>query len=647
MLARPRASQHVVSLDWCYASGKALGGGLLCNFTNEDNVLIASVRTKTERMEELIPTMLAIAAKPGYSATIGVIDKVPPSLDESAISKLETLICEKLGLAKVLQDRFHVHHALSQHFNNCCPVYKAYAIVGWREATVVRDAQAEAHVDAMLMAGEIEKKCGDARVVKGVPLSRDEIDQLKASGHYHDLFSRRDVVVPEHVKGAEALRLGTQQWAEVTIAGTFGPPDTNNFRSPILFNGKRFCASPEIIMKVRKKGLARMLNCIPPEGSQPWTLTDDHDHNGLPIYKPNYHTCGTESWNSTQSNFTSSACGKELATASFILGNARRIVEGKVKRGEQEDLGTWDVRDALRINRWAGHGAHENMIQLTPTPPLAVAPLPDRAPEEIVIHDIGRLDDVRKGARLVPTALMLNSLKGSPVVNGLLPPATLVAFPSLAPLHVAPAHHLLERTSEVADGEEDPLQWDSPASRARLLKQGVADPRTAPQGLLKRAVRAIEWVWGSTSADRAVIAPEAATAPAPTNAPGPAITTALELSPASLPVAAPPALNASAPVLAPLQMVGEKRRGESKQQRNKFSRSNPWWCTCQAVWPNTGGRPWHEAECPRKRYADTNGAYVPNQGTRVTVMHCAGARAGEVWECVSVSKGKWVQVREV
>ena len=85
MLARPRASQHVVSLDWCYASGKALGGGLLCNFTNEDNVLIASVRTKTERMEELIPTMLAIAAKPGYSATIGVIDKVPPSLDESAI----------------------------------------------------------------------------------------------------------------------------------------------------------------------------------------------------------------------------------------------------------------------------------------------------------------------------------------------------------------------------------------------------------------------------------------------------------------------------------------------------------------------------------------------------------------------------------
>ena len=96
------------------------------------------------------------------------------------------------------------------------------------------------------------------------------------------------------------------------------------------------------------------------------------------------------------------------------------------------------------------------------------------------------------------------------------------------------------------------------------------------------------------------------------------------------------------PVLAPPpQPKRTKMENESKAQATARCRANPWWCTCQVVWPSKGGRPWHVAGCPRKLWDDTGGAHMPIVGTRVTVMACAGPRRGEVWECERVHKHGW------
>ena len=47
---------------------------------------------------------------------------------------------------------------------------------------------------------------------KGKPLSLAEITELKESGMYHKLFSAKEVTVPEHVKGIDALNLSVDRW---------------------------------------------------------------------------------------------------------------------------------------------------------------------------------------------------------------------------------------------------------------------------------------------------------------------------------------------------------------------------------------------------------------------------------------------------
>eukprot|EP00966_Prymnesium_polylepis_P050405 1166717-Prymnesium_polylepis.1 len=76
-------------------------------------------------------------------ADVCIIDKVPPSLDEQALSKLEMTIITHLGVKYVRQVRFHVSHTVSKWFNNSDPRYHYYVIILWREATVVRRAQQE------------------------------------------------------------------------------------------------------------------------------------------------------------------------------------------------------------------------------------------------------------------------------------------------------------------------------------------------------------------------------------------------------------------------------------------------------------------------------------------------------------------------
>ena len=82
--------------------------------------------------------------------------------------------------------------------------------------------------------------------------------------------------------------------------------------------------------------------------------------------------------------------------------------------------------------------------------------------------------------------------------------------------------------------------------------------------------------------------------------------------------------------------VKQQKISQSKTAATARSRANPWWCTCLPVWPAGAGRPWHALGCPRKQF-DTTGI-LPTVGTRVTVMGSAGARGGQVWECVRVKK---------
>ena len=59
---------------------------------------MASVTTKTEKIEKLIPTLVAIAKRHNVSASVAVIDKVPPSIDEFALSNLAQILITYLGV---------------------------------------------------------------------------------------------------------------------------------------------------------------------------------------------------------------------------------------------------------------------------------------------------------------------------------------------------------------------------------------------------------------------------------------------------------------------------------------------------------------------------------------------------------------------
>ena len=293
-------ARKVVAIDWCYQTGKLLGGKLLANFVNEDAVLMQSTVTKSESINELLAPMKALRERPNFSAKVAVIDKVPPSLDDTSVSKLEAIIRESLGVQKVIQDRFHVSHNLSKWFNNSDPRYHQCVIIGWRHATVVRRASCETVVDQMLKAGEIQKKRRDTVISIGHRLTDADINDLKGSGRYHDLFSSKEVLVPEDLKPVPALKLAIERWAEDVIEASVHPPDEHGVRHPILLNKKTLIASVELIHKIKINALKRILNCVPPPDMDAWEKTGETDQNGIDVWKSVLHTCGVESINAAQ-----------------------------------------------------------------------------------------------------------------------------------------------------------------------------------------------------------------------------------------------------------------------------------------------------------------------------------------------------------
>jgi len=510
-------AKRVIAIDWCAHTGKMLGGGRLANFANEDNNLMLSTVTKTENIDELIPVLKALAQRDNVSAKVVVIDKVPPSFDESMISKLAMTIMECLpSVEAVLQDRFHVAHNLSKHFNNADPRYSSLVILGWREATVVRDEGCMDAIDCALEKGLITKTAGSARVVKGECLSKSAIQALKDSGDYHNLFSKKAVVVPEHMKKASSLRLSVEAWADTIIDECFHPPATEGAeRHPIMIKGKKLAASPEFVRKQAGNALKRILNCIPPDGMSAWVLTGEKDANGFDIYKSQFHTCGVESWNSLQPDFLAGGnVTKELATGCFLEGNAKRIVGKAVELKQQEDIGVWDPRRALRVNKWAGHGEGGGTPRLLASAPYGVAPLRTDLPKAIVIQPLGRLD--ARVSRPLLSEAALHRLEGAPRVKGCLPPATLLALPQLRDPQPPP----LPLGYDPAD--YDPAQADSPTSRKRLSRHGITEPEKASPSKFARLMELLPAAAAAVTAVTAAVtsAVSSATTSATTSATG-------------------------------------------------------------------------------------------------------------------------------
>ena len=144
---------------------------------------------------------------------------------------------------------------------------------------------------------------------------------MKRSGVYHEMFSTGDVVVPEHVADPASLKVSVPMWMEWTIKDIF-----DDDGKPIRIFGKALMSSPDTFRDLVHNALARILNCVPPDGIDAWRSSGEKDHNGFEIMKPNFHTCGCEMINAMQTAFcVGDNTSSERATACHYEGNARLI----------------------------------------------------------------------------------------------------------------------------------------------------------------------------------------------------------------------------------------------------------------------------------------------------------------------------------
>ena len=402
----------VCSLDFCNHSGVMLGGKWQMLLTNEENSLISSKVTSTTKLEGVIEHLQMVKKRPNFNARVAIIDNVPPSIDLSVLSKLEKSIMQSLGVEWVGQDRFHVAHSFSPKFNNTHELFFPLIILEWRHATVERDRDCERLVDEKLMAGEISKSCtfrGQKIEIQGVEwrvdkgdwqsVEQESVSEWKASGLYHELFSTSpNVIVPEHVLRPEALFRSVDRYMDRTLNLIFLPPDDDGYRAPARTGNKQLCQCDfQAVRKIFENAKARIMKCSPPEHlrQEAWQKTGKQDHNNVDIWKPRFHSCGTENWNSQQSSFVVGAnTTKEHATALFYEGNAKLITKKEVGAGRQEDLATSNPTVPLRCNAWAGHSndspCHRHM--LLRCAPFHVSLPPAPAEDEVCLQPCGRFD---------------------------------------------------------------------------------------------------------------------------------------------------------------------------------------------------------------------------------------------------------------
>jgi hypothetical protein len=416
--------ERVCSIDFCAASGGDLGGKWSVLVVNEQGRLLGqAVVSTTAFNEELGAFLRGIACRSNFKANVVVIDNCPPQHADAhgrPDSKMLDFLVDVFKLrntSHIVQDKFHVAHSVSPHFNNQHPHYHERVIRGWREATNRRDPEDERSVDDKLLAGAITKKITfrghviDLR--EGSPLSLEQIQELKRSGAYHDLFSQgSEVLVREHVKDKAALLEGVKEWCGGLMRDYFDASGVAVKTGP---RGQRLIASQEALLRTAANGEKRILNCVPPAGScvachshgQPcdaccptrlpaWKSVGCSRANKLPMWKALFHTCGVESWNALEQNFVQgSNCNPRYALARYYEGISRHNTNIARRLGLEHDAVHHQPWLCWRVNEWAGFGNVEASVQIdgAQTAPqlLKYAPHPQLARPEQHLHQIAAI----------------------------------------------------------------------------------------------------------------------------------------------------------------------------------------------------------------------------------------------------------------
>ena len=366
----------------------------------------------------------------------------------------------------------------------------------------------------------------------------------------------------------------------MVISRILKPADERGYREPIKIFGKALAQSDEPAMrKIFENAKKRMLKCCPPAHLElkPWKRTGEQDHNGVDIWKPRFHSCGTENWNSQQTSFVVGGNSrKELATACYYEGNGALITKKEVAAGRQEELRTSNPAVALRCNAWAAHSGHSEqhggaprhrLLQRAPFY-IHLPPLP--AEGEVCIQQLGRFDE-GSTRRKTPPALYLQFA-----------PSVSLALPLKAQLQ---------------------LQL---ATKQQQQQQPQLPPPPPPPAPSSQAI---------------------ANSPATTSTPATSTPTATAFNGwfasakelASLPQRQPP----SAP----------KRKYVAKRKRveGRSCEQNPWWCVClkPASERTSGGRTYHRSDCPIERWLVDETFGAPTVGEELTAAATAGSRAGK------------------
>ena len=628
---------YVCSLDFCAHSGKVLGGKWQLLVTNEENNLIGSLVSDNVKLGDSKPFLTTLAKRPNFKARVAIIDNVPPSLDPTALSTLEVMLMETLGVEWVGQDRFHVAHSFSPKFNNCHPGWWELIILGWRHATVERDVQCERLVIERLRTGTIKKQCtfrdvkyeicGNQwrRGVNAVWLSLTDnfdawLSDAQSSGLFHELFSTSpNVIVPENVLKKDALSLSIDRYIEGAIEQIFLPQSEGGVRQLRRTHGKALAQCDEAaVRQIFTNAKKRMMKCVPPDHLDAWRRTDKTDQNDIAIWKPYFHSCGTENWNSQQMSFVVGAnTKKENATALFYEGNARLITNKEVEAGRQEDIDHSNPTVPLRCNAWAGHGGGvggadgQQPHRLLQSAPFFVSLPPPAAEDEVCVQPIGRFDEGSR--RKTPPALRLQFA-----------PTTVPRAPQSAALQLSTSLSSIPHLSSIG---EAPASAPAPAPAPRLV---AASPAAS-----------------IAASPAASVAASIAASPAASIAASPAA------SPAAPPRAAALSANAAAASLATddendeaFEQAPKKRRYSKARERvaGRSSKKNPWrgacMCMPQAVLNAPGGRTHHKSYCPVEQWLVDASVGEPADKEECVATADAIGRIGERRVYCAVRK-KW------
>ena len=367
--------------DYCKRIGEKANGDWAATLVTERGLLMWERITKTTRLEEIEKDIEELVAQRGRVRVV-TIDNVPP-VEYPQDTKFVQALLKTFGAEWVCQDRFHVFHNISPEFNNQDPRYFPLVILNLRNLTTRRDGTKEEELDLLLRQGKVAKKVtfGHAtfEVKLGQKMKQEEINHWKTIGVYHEMFSKAPyAVVPEYVKSKALLVDALDQWFNEIKEKCFdaqGAPIPDPIRNTkLIWNLKDF-------ERIRDAGLLRMKSCVPPTAeleSLAWFETGTV-HNFMDVMRPRYHSCGNESWHSSQQDFiVGDHTSEAMATALYYEGITKQNSCTMRRLGEEDDRGHFDPERSLAVNRWAGHGeeagGNPKLVADAPHPQLLARP---------------------------------------------------------------------------------------------------------------------------------------------------------------------------------------------------------------------------------------------------------------------------------